>query len=573
MAVAKTNSQLRIELRQAETEVSLLRSQQTKYEEVKKQLEETLENLTIYKEELRVQNEQLRHMQRKFEESSHKYFDLFEGAPIGYFILTEQGMILEANIMGAEILGRERQRLIRTLMKSHVKPSCHIAFSAHLDAVFSTSMSDSVELELEDGGAKSLFVILESVSLSGRRPGSFECRTAMIDITERKQLELQLHHAQKLESLGVLAGGIAHDFNNLLASISSNAGIIRRMVKSDSAEKVHLEKIEMAALRGGELANQMLAYSGRDTLVSERVDLTKLVEGMGHLLEVAISKSAVLSYDLGTRLPPISGDPSQIRQIILNLMTNASEAIGERSGVIRLSTGMMVAHRSYLKECCFDSKLQEGNVVYVEVHDSGTGINSETMKKIFDPFFTTKFPGRGMGLAALVGIVRAHGGTIHVISIVDQGSSFRVIFPIAPEARAEISEDIPLPLDDSWKGSGSFLIVDDDEDIRMAGQVILEQLGFTVLVARDGREGLRLFKVHVSEIRGVLLDLTMPHLNGPDTLEAIREISKNVPVIISSGYTQGDALQHFKEQKVNGFIQKPYLIEMLLAKVKEVFQD
>ncbi len=572
MTVEKATSDLRIELRKVQTEVLTLQQQQAQYETVKQELEATLENLTVHREELRVQNEKLQQMQTEIEQSHHKYFDLFEGAPIGYFMLNAQGVILEANITGAEMLGFERKQLIRTRMVQHLKPLYHEAFSTHLDEVFSGPMSDSVELEFEHVGAKPLFVILESVSLPGKDHSVVECRTAMIDITERKRLEIQLHHAQKLESLGVLAGGIAHDFNNLLAAINLNAGLAIRELKLDSSAKIHLDKIEKSALRGGELANQMLSYSGHDTLASHAVNLTELIDEMGDLLEVAISKSAVITYDLSSNLTPIQGDSSKIQQIVLTLITNASEAIAGTSGNITLTTKMMMVNRAYLMQCCFVADLAEGEVVCVEVSDSGIGIDPETMKKMFDPFFSTKFMGRGMGLAALVGIIHAHGGAIHVSSEIGIGTSFRVLFPVNHEQETISTELVSSNIEEDWRQSGLFLVVDDEDDIRIAAEIILGQAGFTVLTAQNGRQAIKLFEEHFADLKGVLLDLTMPHMSGEQVLDAMRTISADVPVILSSGYTEDTVVSRFTEQPFNGFIQKPYPIDMLLAKVKEVLQ-
>ncbi|WP_447968222.1 ATP-binding protein [Nitrospira sp. M1] len=571
MAAGKTISQLRVEIQQVRTEMESLRTRDAQQATIKKQLENTLENLKIHQEELRSQNEELRQMQEELERSNHKYFDLFESAPIGYFTLNWQSIILEINITGAEMLGFERQHLTQTRMSIRVKSDYKKAFSAHLKKIFSGAITESVELEFEQHDGKRLCVILESVPIYGHGKRVAECRTAMLDMTKRKQLEEQLHHAQKLESLGVLAGGIAHDFNNLLAAISSHARLGIRVLPTESQANTHFKKIEKAALSGGELANQMLAYAGREPLTREPVNLTDLVEEIRHLLEGAISKGTVLTFDLDARLPRIQGDPSQLRQIVLNLITNASESFSNARGRITLTTGMMVVDRAYLSHCHFVADVADGDVVYVEVKDNGIGINPETMKNIFDPFFTSKFIGRGLGLASLVGITRTHGGAVHVLSEVGHGSTFRVLFPIAQDQDILPAPEVSSEIDDSWRGHGLFLVVDDEEEICLTTEMFLGQLGFTVLTAQDGYEALRLFEEHAEDLTGVLLDLTMPGLNGKQVLIGMRGISIDVPVILSSGYTEELVVTDLNEQQpFDGFIQKPYSLDTLLEKVKEI---
>ena len=247
---------------------------------------------------------------------------------------------------------------------------------------------------------------------------------------ERLRLEGQLQHAQKLESLGVLAGGIAHDFNNLLTGVLGNAEIALTDLPPEAPARTQLQAISTAAQRAAELTKQMLAYSGKGRFVVQHLNLSTLVEEMANLLEVSISKKAVVSYNFARDLPPIEADATQIRQIIMNLMTNGSEAIGSTSGSISVSTGVMEADRPYLSETYLDEQLPEGCYVYLEVSDTGCGFEAETMGKLFDPFFTTKFTGRGLGLAAVLGIVRGHGGAVKVSSEPARGSTFRVLVPM-----------------------------------------------------------------------------------------------------------------------------------------------
>jgi signal transduction histidine kinase len=270
------------------------------------------------------------------------------------------------------------------------------------------------------------------------------------DVTKRREaedrrahLEAQMQHSQKLESLGVLAGGIAHDFNNLLMGILGNAGLALMDVPAGSPARESLSGIETAVLRAKDLTSQMLAYSGRGRFVIEVVELPGVVEGMMHLLEVSISKNVVLRTDFSREAPPVEADVSQLRQIVMNLITNASEAIGERSGTIGIATGAIRCDRAFLQATYLDEELPEGVYTYLEVSDTGEGMDSSTVDRIFEPFFTTKFSGRGLGLAAVLGIVRGHRGAIRLQSEPGQGTTIRVLFPAADPADRQQREPSP----------------------------------------------------------------------------------------------------------------------------------
>ncbi|MEM7035310.1 MAG: PAS domain-containing protein, partial [Chloroflexota bacterium] len=402
---------------------------------------------------------------------------------------------------------------------------------------------------------------------------------SFVDITERKQtqenhkrLEVQIQHAQKLESLGILAGGIAHDFNNLLTGILGNVGLATMKVSTSSPSVNNLKQIEEAAIRASELCNQMLAYSGKGRFVVQPFSLNDIIEEMIHLLKVSISKTILLNLDLYPNLPATEGDVTQLRQIIMNLVINASDAIGDRSGVITISTGVMDCEVDYLQETYLDDDLAPGPYTYVEVSDTGTGMDEATREKIFDPFFTTKFTGRGLGLAAVLGIVRGHSGAIKVYSEPKRGTTFKVLFPCSDLA-AILVPSSKTNMDQQWQGSGHILIVDDEETVRAVGRQILESIGFSVLTANDGREGFEIFKIHQAKIVLVLLDLTMPHMDGEETFRELRRLQSDVPVILSSGYNEQETTNRFAGKGLAGFIQKPYRSHDLAAKVKAVLDD
>ena len=387
---------------------------------------------------------------------------------------------------------------------------------------------------------------------------------------ERKNLEGKLQQAQKLESLGVLAGGIAHDFNNLLTAVLGNAELALMELSPEAPARAEIQQISTAARRAAQLTRQMLAYSGRGKFLVEALDLSKLVEEMAHLLQVSISKNVVLKYNFAENLPAIEADASQIRQVVMNLIINASEAIGEKSGVVTVSTGVIQAERSYLSETYLDENLPEGYYVSLEVADTGCGMDEQTQQKIFDPFFTTKFTGRGLGLAAVLGIVRGHGGALKIDSQPQRGSTFKVLFPAS---RQPVEESVgPSATEQEWRGSGVILAVDDEETIRIAAKKILERQGFTVLTAEDGLEALEIFRSRADEIVAVLLDLTMPRLDGEETLRELRRIRPEVRVILSSGYDEEETANRFAGKGLAGFVQKPYGIRPLVEKIRQALE-
>ncbi|NTV48955.1 MAG: PAS domain S-box protein [Geobacteraceae bacterium] len=386
------------------------------------------------------------------------------------------------------------------------------------------------------------------------------------DITERKRaederinLEKQILHAQKLESLGVLAGGIAHDFNNILTSVIGNADLALMRINPESPAVDNLRSIEIAAARAADLAKQMLAYSGKGKFVISNHDINGLLEEMLHILQVSISKKAVLRLNLTRPLPSVEADATQLRQIIMNLVINASEAIGDKSGVIAITTGCMDCDSSYLKDVWLDENIGDGLYVFIEIADTGCGMDKETLSKLFDPFFTTKFTGRGLGMAAVLGIVRGHKGAVKVYSEPGKGSTFKILLPASSKPAEIFNHD---SRNDHWRGSGTVLLVDDEETIRGVSAEMLKELGFKVVTANDGREAIEAYKAR-TDISFVILDLTMPHMDGEQCFRELRMLNPDVKVIMSSGFSELEVTQKFVGKGLAGFIQKPYKLSVL----------
>ena len=381
---------------------------------------------------------------------------------------------------------------------------------------------------------------------------------------ERRELEAQVQQAQKLECLGVLAGGIAHDFNNLLVGIIGNAELAQMALAPGHPGETYLRNIETAAGRAAELSNQMLAYSGKGKFIIERINIQTLIEEMATLLERNISSGVMIEYDFAADVPPIEADPTQLRQIVMNLIINASDAYGDHEGVMRLRTGTMTCDRDYLRDIHLCTGTREGTYSYLDVIDEGCGMSQETLSKMFDPFFTTKFTGRGLGLAAVLGIVRGHDGLLKVESTPGQGTHVRVLFPavFAPASKhAAPAEDHSGVCFDGMTA----LLVDDDEIVRSVGESMLNVLGLHVVTADSGQQAIELFQQDPDRVDFIILDLTMPHLDGAQTFTALRGIKEEICVILSSGYDKHDLTTRFSGDGFSGFIQKPYKIAQLKA--------
>ena len=311
----------------------------------------------------------------------------------------------------------------------------------------------------------------------------------------------------------------------------------------------------------------MLAYSGKGRFVLEAIDLNRLVREMTSMLEVSLSKKAVLRFHLADHLPGIVADPTQIRQIVMNLAINASEAIGEASGVITIATGSRDCDRGYLAESWLNEELPAGDYVFLEVSDTGCGMGKETVERIFEPFFTTKFTGRGLGMAAILGIVRGHKGVVKVYSEPGKGSTFKILFP-ASQRRVQVSR--PTPTSEGWRGEGTVLLVDDEETVREVARAMLTELGFDVITAVDGSEALELYRLHRDRISLVLMDLNMPNLSGEEAFHALRAMDSQVRVILTSGFSEQEVTRKFLGQGLEGFVQKPYTLAALRSVVSRL---
>jgi PAS domain S-box-containing protein len=427
---------------------------------------------------------------------------------------------------------------------------------------------DNAVLHFKDGR------VIERYSLPQRLDGAIVGRVwSYRDVTERaraeeerRNLEIHIQQVQKLESLGVLAGGIAHDFNNLLVGMLGHASLALAELPPSASARDRIQQIETCAMRAAELTNQMLAYSGKARFVVQPTDLSTVVQEMATLLRTAISKNARLELQLVDSPPAVLADGTQLRQVVMNLITNASDAIGGRPGTIAITTGVVRATRGYLADAYLASSNEPGEYVYLEVRDDGCGMDAETRNRIFEPFFTTKFTGRGLGLAAVLGIVRGHRGAVHIESAPDRGTCFRVSFPSC--AAAAVTAFAP-PAQLQASRRGCILVVDDEPAVRTIAREALTRAGFTVLLAENGAAAVERFRAQAHDIDAVFLDMTMPGLSGVETLCAIRSLARGVPVVLTSGYSEQEAAARCHGETIAGFIQKPFSVSALVAKMNE----
>jgi signal transduction histidine kinase/ActR/RegA family two-component response regulator len=389
------------------------------------------------------------------------------------------------------------------------------------------------------------------------------------DVSERTALETKMRQTQKLESLGVLAGGIAHDFNNLLTGIMGNASLALDILPPEETARPLLNNVVAASHRAGDLTRQLLAYAGKGRFVLENVDLSHLVREISALIQSSIPKGVQVHLNLAGDLPPIEADASQIQQIVMNLVINGSEAIKD-SGTVLVATGSQELDQSYINHYVRAGNISPGIYVCLEVSDTGMGMDEETQSRIFDPFFTTKFTGRGLGLAAVQGIVRGHKGALRIYSEVGKGTTFKLFFPAAVR-RSETHRSIDAGGPD-LHGSGTILVIDDEDFVLRMARDTLERLGFDVETAATGVDGLEIFAARHPDIRAVLLDLTMPGMSGPETFTRLKRINPGVAVILSSGFNEVEVVQHFKDNDLASFVQKPYTAAQLRATLRTVLE-
>ena len=500
--------------------------------------------------------------------------------------MNPQGLIEEGNARGAGLLGVALVDLSGSLFQHFLDSEDGLQFATFLAGVFGSSQPQSckVRLRSEPPGIHWIQIMAAADSAEA----SSRCCLAFWDISEcqqqaleRAKEEARMRRAQKVESLAVLAGGVAHDFNNLLTGVLGYADLALSDLSPMALAREHVLQILLSARRAAELTKQMLAYSGQGQLIVQKIPLSAVVKEMVQLVRVSVSKRCEIRYELSEDLPTIDADVEQIRQVIMNLVQNAAEAVGEPGGIITVKTGVEVCDRSVLAGSFLDDNLPAGAYVYLEVNDSGCGINPEAQDRVFDPFFSTKFLGRGLGLAAVLGIVRGHHGAIQLRSQPGQGSTFRVLLPTvrpppeppAPWQAASHAAQTDFggsALYERAEEGATILVVDDEPAVREVAKTMLEKAGFKVLLAADGEVGVKIYRERSHEICAVLLDLLMPRMNGELAFDEIRRINPEAQVVLCSGFSEQEAVRRFTNKGLAGFLQKPFQMDIMISLLQKV---
>jgi PAS domain S-box-containing protein len=573
-------------------------------------------------EELRARSEKLSVAHLQIEAERRKYQELFELAPDAYLTTNLTGIIQEANQSASRLFGIANHFLTGKALAAYISTDDRTRFRALLNDARDTDSARTASFRLRTRNGLRLYAELTYSLRHDEHNMPVGFRWLIRDVTEQERMarqirtlnaelesrvaertadlqaaqllsedlfhreqaarraaeasEAQSRHVQKLESIGVLAGGIAHDFNNLLHVVLGNADIALSRLPKRSPAREPLEEVVRATIRAADLTRQMLAYSGKGAFVVRHLDLSSEVREMATLLRTAITKRASLVWELASNLPPVSADATQIRQIVMNLITNASDALGEEGGTITLRTGVVQPNELQDQRLGLPVQGEETDppgehpFVFLEVSDTGLGMTPDTLQRIFDPFFSTKFAGRGLGLAAVMGIVRSHRGLIRIRTEPGKGTRFRVLFP-AVEGTASTPERAGA-VRSEWRGSGTILVVDDEEGVREVAERMLQDLGFETIAAVDGRDALEAIE-HIGEtVTAVLLDISMPRMGGQETFRRLREHRPNLPIIMMSGYTEQTVAPQFTGSGpgLTAFLQKPFLAEDLMVILREV---
>ena len=520
--------------------------------------------LTLFLAYSRARLEVLAHRLR---ESEARFRSVAETASCAIFIYSDQ--IEYMNESGSRITGYALEELIGQPLVMMVHPFDQELVRSRAQARL---RGDSVPLRYEfrlltkQGETRWIDFAAGTVVLGDRVLGlgtAFDVTERVKANEARLKVERKLLEAQKLESLGLLAGGVAHDFNNLLTVIQGNAGMVREAMDDPEVARSCLRNIEDTCRRASDLVHQMLAYSGRGRVQVQNLDLNRIILEIAQLLSVSIPKTVSLKFELAEGLPPVLADAAQLQQVVMNLVTNAAEAIGDAEGSVTLRSGARDLGETDVTGLRVAEALDPGPFVYLEVADTGTGMDLETQSRIFDPFFTTKFTGRGLGLAAMQGIVRGHGGGVEIQSRPGSGTTFRVYFPVQQGAGPEPPAE-QLASAQGTEGIGLVLVADDEPGIRDFARHVLEQAGFEVILAADGVEAVEHVRTHHEELRLVLLDLTMPRLGGEDALAEMRAMGFRAPVIRWSGYVNQEDLPDARAS----FLRKPFSANELLEAVQ-----
>lgn len=589
-------------VRMSRREIATLTDQQ--------EIQRLVHELQVHQVELEMQNESLHAAQLRTDQLREQYQNLFEGAPVGYLMLDARGAIECINPAGLALLQTTPLRALGHLLSSFVVPRDWLVLQEQLHGVHRMgSSSCEVRVITPDNGALHVRV---DISLAVGDVG--ECLVVLTNIEERKhhqealehtnraleervaartgelaarnreleaenaarirsekqqhELEARLRESDRFESLGLLAAGIAHDFNNLLVSVVANADLLLQTPLIPASWRESLSLIKRAGSNASELTRRLLVFAGHGELRMSAVHLPQVVSSTVELMRGSLASGIELTTDIDDDLPAIDGDASQVQQVVTNLVTNAAEAISGR-GYVSIRARVQVLDEAALAAFRQRKGARPGSFVILQVQDSGSGMDGETLTRIFDPFFSTKFTGRGLGLSSVLGIVQGHGGALGVQTRAGTGTRVEVAFRCAEQA--PIGPAPVTPVDESWMGQGPLLVIDDDDSVRRMLTMMLKRLGFEVTAANGGRAGLEAFMHHEPPFRAVVLDWLMPGMPGEQVLRELRALQPTLPVLLVSGYSAQEFVP--SDDAYLGRLQKPMSLQQLRDALRMILDD
>ena len=530
-------------------------------------IRKTLHELRVHQIELEMQNEALREAQVELAASRARYFALYDLAPVGYWTLSESGLILQANLTVATLLGTSRGALVKLPLSQFVLKDDQDILYQHRKRLLETGEAQTCELRLvkQDGsafwGQLTMTVAKDTPNEKSEKGEKAErvCRVTLNDISQRKEMELQLRQAQKMEAIGTLAAGLAHDFNNILGGILGGLSLMGlRLADADENQAVILD-LKTQVKRGSDLTRQLLGFARAGQYQVTPLDLALELEKISGLF-TRTHPNCSIARDLAPGLRAVLMDRTQLEQVLLNLFINAAQAM-PTGGRIRVQGDNA------------ESGSRSGYFIKLVVTDTGIGMDAATQARIFEPFFTTKETGlgTGLGLASAYGIIAKHGGSISVTSEPGKGTSFTLLLPatdrpVAPPVLAPVATTTAT----NPRGKGTILVVDDEDAMRHAYRMLLRISGYEVLMAEGGRQAIEILREHGQAITLVILDLTMPDMNGSQTFDALRAIAPSLKVLLASGYSVEGQAQKLLARGCKGFIQKPFDAAELSAKMNEI---
>ncbi len=532
---------------------------------------QTLHELRVHQIELEMQNEELRRAQVELDAARARYFDLYDLAPVGYCTVSEQGLILEANLTAAGLLGVARGALVGQRLTSFILPEDEDIYYLHRKQLFETGAPQSCELRMVKKDGAAFWAHLEATIVEDAA-GQPVCRVVMSDNPERKRaeeekakLEAQLHQVQKMESIGRLAGGVAHDFNNLLTVINGYSQLLLSSLSEGDPLRAGLVEISQAGERAAGLTRQLLAFSRRQVLEPRVLDLNQVVEEMRSMLGRVVGEDVEVRVALHAQPGMVHADPHQLEQVLMNVVVNARDAM-PGGGKLLIETACVDWNESHAQS---HPEARVGRYVMLAVSDSGVGMDEPTRRQIFEPFFTTKEAGQGtgLGLSMVQGIVAQSGGYINVYSEPGQGTTFKIYLPAPAEAAADAGRPAAVA---ALGGKETVLVVEDQAEVRAYAVAVLKAYGYRVIEAENAGVALLLCERDGERIDLVLTDVVMPHVSGRELANRLKKLQPGIQVLFMSGYTD-DAIEHHGISEEGAeFIQKPFSPEQLAGKIRAV---